>query len=306
MALRRSFSYVKFVAFRSVYGFFENAGIHITPVHFYEPIPDSRELRKRERIWESETELVGIDMDVPRQLSLLREIFPSFKQEYEFPGQKTRVPFEFYLENGMFEAVDAEVAHCMVRHFLPKKIIEIGSGFSTRLLARACLLNKEKAGRETRLFTIDPYPGDIVARGFPGLTSLTREKAENIDLAFLLQLNEGDILFIDSSHVARIGSDVNYLFPEVLPRLKPGVIVHVHDIFLPREYPREWVLGLRRSWNEQYLLQAFLTYNQAYTVLWCGSYMHLHHLQELKTAFPSYNGLIYPKSFWMRRKPAAD
>jgi hypothetical protein len=284
-------------------GLWERLGIHITPVHFYEPTPHWRELQQRKELWESESELTGIEMNAANQLTLVRNVFPSFKEEYEFPRQETRVPFEFHLNNKYFGPVDAEAAHSMVRYFLPKKIIEVGSGYSTYLLARTCLLNKEVSGLETELFVVDPYPVDTIAKGFPGLSNLRQEKAENIEMDFFLQLYAGDILFIDSTHVVRTGGDVNYLYLEVLPRLKCGVIVHIHDIFLPREYPKEWVFQLRRSWSEQYLLQAFLTYNSTYEVLWCASYMHLHYPQELRAAFTSYDNQVnWPASFWMRRR----
>jgi hypothetical protein len=184
---------------------------------------------------------------------------------------------------------------------LPEKIIEIGSGNSTRLMARACLWNKERSGKDTKLFTVDPYPDEIVSGGFPGLTKFTKEKAENLPLDFFMQLNPGDILFIDSSHVVQTGNEVNYLFLEVLPRLKPGVIIHVHDIYFPREYPRNWIFKYQRFCTEQYLLQAFLAYNHAFEVLFSNSYMHFHHKQELKDTFPSYNGTDWPSSFWMKK-----
>ena len=136
------------------------------------------------------------------------------------------------------------------------------------------------------------------------MQSLIEKKVQDIDLEFFSQLESGDILFIDSSHTVKIGGDVNYLFLEVLPRLKPGVIVHVHDIFLPFEYRRDWVLDEFRFWTEQYLLQAFLTFNSEFEVLMANSYLNHYHQQELKAAFPglpSWAG----GSFWMRRKPIA-
>jgi predicted O-methyltransferase YrrM len=300
-ALQMTGLFLKSRFLQTTFSFWENAGIHLTPVHFYEPIPDRRELRQSKTLWEKESALVGIDMNVSNQLALVCEVFPSFKDEYRFPSKKTPVPFEFYLDNGNFGTVDAEVAHCMVRYFLPRKIIEIGSGYSTYLLARACRLNQEVAGIETELSSVDPYPNEVVAQGFPGLKDLRKIKAEDIEPGSFLQLQKSDILFIDSSHVVRTGGDVNYLFLEILPRLNPGVVIHIHDIFLPREYPKEWVTNFHRSWSEQYLLQAFLIGNPGYKVLWSSSYMHLHNPQELKAAFDSYDGLKWPSSFWMRK-----
>jgi hypothetical protein len=276
------------LALRKTWEFWEKLGIHITPIQYYEPIPDQRDLRKRKYLWQCESELTGIDLNLDHALTSLRKIFPRFSREYKFPREATLVPFEFYISNGYFEAVDAEVAHCMVRYLLPKTVIEVGSGYSTYLLARACLLNQERQGVQTQLFVVDPNPNNTIRKGVPGVTTIRMEKAEDVELAFFSQLNAGDILFIDSTHVIRTGGDVNYLYLEVLPKLKCGVVVHMHDIFLPQEYPQEWIFKLRRSWSEQYLLQAFLTYNYAFEVLWPGSYMHLRYPQLLKAAFPSY------------------
>jgi len=299
----RSIRYVRYLILQSTFEFWQRLGIHVTLMHYYRPIPDTRELRQRKGLWENKSELVGIEMNESDQLIFARKVFPSFKEEYEFPRRETRVPYEFYLDNPQFGPVDAEVAYSMVRHFLPKKIIEIGSGYSTYLMAKACLLNKERSGVETELHAIDPYPRGTLVQGFPGLSSFTQEKAENIELSFYSQLDKGDILFIDTTHIVTTGGEVNCLFLEVLPRLRSGVIVHIHDIFLPREYPRDWVLRMRRFYTEQYLLQAFLVYNQSFKVLWCASYMHFHYPQELEAVFPNYNHqLCWPSSFWMQKE----
>ena len=136
------------------------------------------------------------------------------------------------------------------------------------------------------LICIEPFPREFVRKGFPGLRSLIEKKVQDIDLEFFSQLESSDLLFIDSSLAVKIGGDVNYLFLEVLPRLKPGVIVHVHDIFLPFEYRRDWVMDEFRFWTEQYLLQAFLTFNSEFEVLMSNSYLSHYHERELKARFP--------------------
>ena len=126
---------------------------------------------------------------------------------------------------------------------------------------------------------------------------------EDLDLEFFSQLDSGDILFIDSSHTVKIGGDVNYLFLEVLPRLKPGVIVHVHDIFLPFDYRRDWVMDELRFWTEQYLLQAFLSFNSEFEVLMANGYLAHRYVEDLKATFvnsPWWGG----GSFWIRRRPS--
>ena len=189
----------------------------------------------------------------------------------------------------------------MIRHFKPKKIIEIGSGYSTLLSAKAILKN-EAEGDKCYLKAIEPYPNEIIKKGFPGLGKLIIDEAQNIPLSEFKELKENDIIFIDSSHVLKLGSDVKYEYLEILPSLEKGVIAHVHDIFLPKEYPREWVFSKHRFWNEQYLLQAFLTFNTNFEILWASQYMHLKNPEKLEMAFNSYKReKTSPGSFWIRK-----
>ena len=291
---------------QEMFPLWQEHGFHVTPVHFYQPVPDTRGLP--ETVWNRPSELVGIDMNDSEQLDLLRNRFPRFREEYE------RIPIKpigedgvFYLSNPLFGGVDALVAYCMVRQFQPRLIIEIGSGLSSLLLAQAAVTNGNP-----NFICIEPFPREFLRKGFPGLRSLIEKKVQDIDLDFFSQLESGDLLFIDSSHTVKIGGDVNYLFLEVLPRLKPGVIVHVHDIFLPFEYPREWTMGKFRFWSEQYLLQAFLNFNSEFEVLMAKRYLAHRYLEDLKATFPHLENLdaLGPKqirwiggSFWMRRKP---
>ena len=279
--------------FHELFPIWQQHGFHVTPVHFHQPIPDTRELP--ETLWKQPSNLVGINMNDAMQLDLLRNHFTKFREECSnFPAEPPPG------QRRPFRGVDALAAYCMVRHFQPRLIIEVGSGFSSLALGQAAAKNKNSA-----LICIDPFPSDFLRKGFPGLQSSIEKKIQDIDLKFFSQLQSGDILFIDSSHTVKIGGDVNHLFLEVLPRLKPGVIVHVHDIFLPFEYRRDWVLDEFRFWNEQYLLQAFLTFNSEFEVLLANSYLNHYYQKDLKTAFrnlPSWAG----GSFWMRRKPSVD
>jgi Methyltransferase domain len=277
---------------RELFQNWEQHGFHVTPVHFYQPIPDTRSLA--EMLWSRPSELAGINMNDSMQLDLLRNHFPKFRAEYEDfpveppPGQRRP-----------FRGIDALAAYCMVRHFQPELIAEVGSGWSSLVLGQVAAKNKKSA-----LICIDPFPSDVLRKAVPGLRSFMEKRIQDIDLEFFSQLGSGDILFIDSSHTVKIGGDVNYLFLEVLPRLKPGVIVHVHDIFLPFEYRRDWVLDEFRFWTEQYLLQAFLTFNSEFEVLLANSYLNHYHQQDLKAVFPGLSSWA-GGSFWMRRKPPA-
>jgi hypothetical protein len=183
----------------------ERRGFHVTPVNFYQPIPETRSLP--ETLWNRLSELHGIDMNDAVQLDLLRNQFPRFRREYEqIPAEPTGEPGRFHCNNDLFGGTDALVAYCMIRHFQPRLIIEVGSGFSSLIAAEAIAKNKNSA-----LICIEPFPQDFLRQGFPGLRSLIEKKVEEIDLEFFSQLSCGDIL-IDSSHTVKIRGDVNYLF----------------------------------------------------------------------------------------------
>jgi cephalosporin hydroxylase len=274
---------------------FERHGVHVTPVHFYGPIPDTAQLS--DEVW-APSELVGIDMNDDEQLHLLREVFPQFRGEYEaLPTAPTDDHTAFHLENGLFGGTDALVLYCMLRHLRPRRVIEVGSGPSTRLSAQAA-----RSNGSTELVCIEPYPDEVLQEGFEGLTSLITARVEEVSLDLFTALEADDVLFIDSSHVVRIGGDVAFLFLEVLPRLRPGVVVQVHDVFLPHQYPHEWVVDGLRFWNEQYLLQAFLASNSAFRVVLANSYLEARYPDVLRSTFPTspwWGG----GSFWFQRRP---
>jgi predicted O-methyltransferase YrrM len=284
-----------------LFPFFQRLGIHVTPISFYQPIPDTRTLK--DDLWVRRSEMIGMDMNEAGQLDLLARFVAQFKDEYErLPRTRTPTPHQYYVNNGTFESVDGEILYCMIRHFKPRKIFEIGSGNSTFLSAQAVLKNKGEDGVAGELVAFEPYPNRVLRAGFPGLSRLVETRIQEVPLSEFDKLADGDILFIDSSHVLKIGSDVHYEYLDVLPRLRTGVIVHIHDIFLPAEYPKDLVLKARNFWNEQYLLQAFLAFNESFEILWAGSYMHLKHPDELASAFSSYErSKTWPGSFWLRR-----
>jgi hypothetical protein len=200
------------------------------------------------------------------------------------------------LNNGIFDGLDALVLYCMVRYFKPNRILEVGSGWSSRISAQAGLMNAN-----TRLTCIEPYPDKLLREGFPGLEGLIPKKVEEVDLAPFEELGENDILFIDTAHVIKHGGDVNFLFLEVLPRLNKGVVVHVHDIFLPYEYLQWWITDRLLFWNEQYLLQAFLMFNYQFQVLQAINFMRIHHLDALQKTFPHCPNYHSGQSFWFQK-----
>jgi predicted O-methyltransferase YrrM len=279
-------------------------GWHLTPNHYSSPIPDTRTVP--DRLFEAESALPGIDMREEHQLAFLREIADRFGDEFAaIPRTQGEVADgEYFVDNAAFEAVDAEVYYAMIRTYRPARVIEVGSGWSTLLALRALRANREEGGGG-RLLCIEPYPPPFLPAAVerePDLVELRDTQLQDLPLELFDSLAAGDILFIDSSHVLRIGSDVQYEFLEILPRLPAGVLVHVHDVFLPGEYPADWVLGPEhRFWNEQYLLQAYLAHNARCEVIWGSNWMHRRHPEELEKAFPSYDrSARFPGSFWFR------
>lgn len=282
--------------------FWQRLGIHALPNHFYSPIPDTRSFD--EHFWSRQSDLVGVTINGEQQQSLLTTFSSLYRDEYEqFPRSKTRTPHEYYVNNGAFESVDGELLYCMIRHAKPRRIVEIGSGNSTYLMAQAIRANTQTdLAYACELVAIEPYPNRVLQAGFPGLTRLIPQRVQDVPLEEFCNLGESDILFIDSSHILSIGSDVQYEFLEILPRLKPGVLVHVHDIFLPAPYRKETIVRDYRFFNEQSILQAFLAFNDAFSVLWAGSYMHLRHPDLLEQHIGTYDRLrCWPGSFWMKR-----
>lgn len=301
MKIEQLYSAVLRRLIRKSFPIWQKLGFHVTLNSWDQPIPDTAQLK--DDIWAKYSGLVGIDLREEYQLNLLSQFSTRFKDEYEkFPKDRTATPHQYYVNNAAFNSVDGEILYCMIRHFKPEKIFEIGSGNSTYLSAQAVLKNKIDHGYVCKMIAFEPYPNDVLKTGFPGLAKLVPLQIQNIPLSEFGELKENDILFIDSSHVLKIGNDVQYEFLEILPRLKKGVIIHFHDIFLPAEYPKEWVLKNCVFWTEQYLLQAFLAFNDSFQVLWAGSYMHLNHSDKLETAFSSYKKEEkWPGSFWMQK-----
>ncbi len=291
---------------KKTFRFWQQLGLHITLNHFYLPIPDTAHLSAD--LWNKPSKMIGIEINEFYQLDLLSELVKCYKAEYErWPPNKTAVEYQYYSNNVFFESADAEILYCIIRHFKPKKIFEFGSGFSTLVSAEAARKNTE-GGDTCEFLAFEPYPKSMLRENLPGLTKLIVAPLQSVSLAQFDELKENDILFVDSSHVLKIGSDVHYLFLEVLPRLNKGVLVHFHDIFLPMEYSKAWVLNRVMFYTEQYMLQAFLSFNPKFQVVWAGNYMHLRYPDKLAAAFTSYvrdrrikAGERVPSSFWIRR-----
>jgi predicted O-methyltransferase YrrM len=235
------------------------------PGHFYSPVPDTRELARepaRSRIWcVPPRETPGVDWREEQQVELVREL--GRQQPLHFPSGPTGDATEYHTGSPNFSELDAWALQGMLRYLRPRRVIEVGSGWSSLVTAR---VNREHFQGSTEVTCIEPYPPDFLAGGVAGIGRLIEAPVQNVPLETFARLDAGDVLFIDTSHVLKTGSDVQFLYQEVVPRLRPGVAVHAHDIFLPWDYPQEWVLG-GRAWNEQYLIESFLAFNRAFEVL---------------------------------------
>jgi predicted O-methyltransferase YrrM len=294
---RRTRARFGWTAFR----FFERFGIHLTTTNYESPLPDTRELS--DDVWARQSDAIGLDFDADGQLATLAGFEARYRDEYTQLTEPTSGVDSFYVPNGWFERVDAEILYCMVRERKPRRIIEVGGGFSSLVTADALLRNAEETDEPPGvLTTIEPYPNETLRRGFRGLNRLVVKKVQEVPLSVFEELQSGDFLFIDSSHVLKLGSDVQYEHLEIVPRVAKGVIVHIHDFFSPAEYPRDLILESRRFWNEQYLVQAFLAFNPKFAIRWASSYMHLRHPDRLKQAFSSYSRSdMPPSSLWVER-----
>ncbi len=240
--------------------------------HFYSPVVDVTTLAGRENeIWPEQPSIKGVDFNEASHEHILRNVFPKHMENYKYveTSNEAQSDIQFYTQNSQFSWLDSRSLFVLLNEWKPRKMLEVGSGFSSLLSAD---VNRRFLDNTMDFKCIEPYPREFLKKEIAGLNEVIVDKVENLPRSLFEDLDAGDILFIDSSHVSKTGSDVNFLFFEILPILKKGVKIHIHDIFLPHEYPKEWVLGENRSWNEQYLLRALLMYSNAFKILFGGSF----------------------------------
>jgi len=266
------------------------------------PIPEQDEVDAQHAAGLSE--LVGVDVDVERALAFAhRVVLPrldEFRDRFPIVGSGD----SFHLVNGSFMAGDAHVYYAVLREQRPRRVVEVGAGRSTQVAIAAISANRAE-GHDATLTAIDPAPPAYLASALDERDRLFVAKVQDVDIALLTCLERGDILFIDSSHLVRIGGDVLYQLCEVVPRLKPGVCVHFHDISLPKPYPRTYFeQGL--YWAEQHALQAFLAFNLNFEIVWPATYLMVHRREFMEETFPELQAmraafpLSEPSSFWIR------
>jgi hypothetical protein len=270
----------------------------VPPGHFFSPLADADDVGRRSKVIfdRSASNVPGIDLKGENQQALLKQ----FEAYYSFlPFERTSNPQSRYFHpNGSFPVQDAFTLSAMIRHFKPNRIVEIGCGFSSCVILDTCEAVKSSA----QITLIEPYPDVLLKytrKADHARFELKAEFVQNIPPVFFAGLGENDILFVDTSHVSKVGSDVNFIFFQILPMLKRGVVVHFHDIFYPFEYPEEWFFkGM--IWNEDYLLRAFLMFNHDFEILIFNDYLNRSSPEQMKTNFPLC--LKEPGgSLWLRR-----
>lgn len=253
--------------------------------HYYSPVPSMRELhRDASRIFDrSRRPLQGIDLNEDEQLALLRE-FARFYAEQPF-SELPQADRRYFFDNHWYGKADALFLYSIIRQFRPRQIVEIGSGFSSAVMLDT---NERFMDRAVRLTFIEPESvrlRKLLRDGDQNIATIVDERIQDVDPAMIDGLAANDILFVDSSHVSKAGSDVNHILFELLPRLQSGVLVHFHDVLYPFEYPKEWFeLGI--SWNEPYILRAFLQYNSAFSIRFWNDFVMKFHAEALQQLMP--------------------
>lgn len=262
--------------------------------HYHEPLFNWKSLKhplSRNR------DLPGLDWNVQEQIEILNSF--DFNEEMQDVPLSKKEGANFYLNNGYFGAGDAEYFYNIIRSKKPSRIFEIGSGYSTLMAIKAIRKNEEEApGYQCKHICVEPYRNSwLEGTG----VKVVRQKVEDIGREFFLELGNNDILFIDSSHIIRPQGDVLFEYLELMPSLKKGVIVHVHDIFTPRDYKKEWLMEAVRFWNEQYLLEAFLTSNRDWKIIGALNYLRHNHYDQLRAKCPFLSTDKEPGSFYIQK-----
>lgn len=267
-----------------------SVGIELRRSSFYLPLPDAAHLP--ETLWSGPRPTPGLELRLDDGLRLTGAI----------GGYLTEFPTTFQVANGSYEYGDAHTLWAMLRHLKPRHLIELGSGASSHLISAAKAAN-EADGSPLQFTTYDPFPGWHSMGAVPG-SVVHPIAAERLDPQVVDTLESGDVLFVDTTHTVKTGGDVAHIFLELLPRLKSGVYVHIHDIFLPYEYPRRWVKDLRFAWAEQYLLQAFLAFNEQFEVVLPVHALWRDRHDQLVQVIPDLAQIEGegPGAFWIRRR----
>jgi len=263
--------------------------------HYYEPQFNFNELGKNLYV---NRNLPGINLNLAGQLKNLSDLV--YKNELiELNLEKKSLSYEFSIKNTFFGHGDAEIYYQLIRHLRPKNIVEVGSGHSTLIALEAIKKNKESDKIKTQITCIEPYENNWLNNLN---IQILRKKIEDVEDSHYLTLGSGDILFIDSSHIIRPQGDVLKIFLEILPKLNKGVIVHVHDVFTPKNYPERWLVKENKFWNEQYLVEALMMNKDKFEIYLMLNYLKNNAYDELKKICPYLTNNNEPSSLYLKIK----
>ncbi|HVS13762.1 MAG TPA: class I SAM-dependent methyltransferase [Thermoanaerobaculia bacterium] len=258
---------------------------------YYSPLPVRRELLRHRERWNRPSALIGVDYDLDAMKALHRDLVERFYGEWrELP------PYAECKKMGYgpgFTELDAMGLYMMLRHRRPRRFVEVGSGLSTWYAAQAIARNAAE-GHPGELLAIDPWASEKV-RSIAGLEVL-RQPVQDAPFEVFEALGEGDVLFIDSTHVVKIDGDVPHLYLEVVPRLRQGVLVHAHDVHFPYNvpHPAEQYVVRRKwgwYWTEAMLLQAFLAFNREFEMVLSLPLLRYFDEEFLRSSTPGYRGV---------------
>jgi hypothetical protein len=270
------------------------------PGHFYSPIPNLRELDKQaETLWPAEIppELPGIDLHADEQLARFSQV-AKLARDLDVHEDKTE-PWRYYSHNVAYGTGDSLTLHGMLRHIRPQRLIEVGSGHSSAMTLDTV---EHFLDWQTELTFVEPYPDLLESLMRPAdreRVTIVPSQLQHVPLETFSMLQSGDVLFIDSTHVLKTGSDVAWLYANVLPLLDEGVWVHIHDIFYPFEYRKDWVME-GRAWSETYLVRAFLAFNTDFEIVLFNDWLAKFHNDRIEAELPAMLGDT-PGALWLRR-----
>ncbi len=278
MKLSRALKHASYSLFEAA----QRIGVFIMPAHYYVPIANTHQLRQQMPNWNRPVDTAHLPMTLDGQIEFLRRHIAPFEIEYR--GNRTYNEAAGDQAGPGYGYIEAQALHGIMRSIQPRRVIEVGSGVSTRCMMHAAAINRQHGGAGSGITCIEPYPrGELRKLD----VTLIPRRVEEVDLDLFDQLSSGDMLFIDSSHALRPGGDVTRLYLEVLPRLKSGVWIHIHDIYIPYLFQRD-VTHTYMQWMETALLVGMLQHSQRYTVELCLSHLFYEAPSALKECFPEF------------------
>lgn len=268
------------------------------PGYYASPIPNLEDALQEVKSNNGTTEIPGIDLRENEQFELLKNLA---KHIGSIPfSNDNNTDFRYYFDNSMFQHTDGSMLYAMILENKPKRIIEIGSGFSSAMMLD---INEMHPDSTCKLTFIEPYPerlNNLLGEGDRAKVEIIRKKIQDVDLSVFDELEENDILFLDTSHIIKTGSDVTFWTFNILPRIKKGVIIHIHDIFWPFNYSEEWIKE-EKCYTEAYLIRAFLMYNDSFKILLFSSYLKTVFTDKFVEIVPFLDDYHGGGSLWLKK-----